>query len=133
MFGISADGLAGSSMFDRFHASDRTSLQRMADRILTGQGSTFRSEKRYVWPDESVFWGDVSISTVHAPDDDEKIEGLIWIVVGITDRRRAVDSLRALNERLRVIGDADFNPKGGVRGARALVQVQRIGRPCYLR
>jgi len=90
----------GQSMFERFHVADRTSLQRMAERIINGEGSSFRAEKRYIWPDESIYWGDVSISTVHAPGDDAVVEGMIWIVVGITERRRAVDSLRGLNEQL---------------------------------
>ncbi|NQU39803.1 MAG: SpoIIE family protein phosphatase [Lentisphaerae bacterium] len=100
MFGCSSEALADSRLFDHFHASDRSSLQRMVDRILAGEGTSFRSEKRYIWPDKSIYWGDISISTVHPVDDDTKIEGLIWIVVGISERRHAVDSLRALNEKL---------------------------------
>lgn len=100
MFGTTSDALVGQSMFDHFHAGDRTSLQRMAERIINGEGSSFRAEKRYIWPDQSLYWGDVSISTVHAPGDEAAVEGMIWIVVGITERRRAVDSLRALNEEL---------------------------------
>ncbi|MDP6629847.1 MAG: SpoIIE family protein phosphatase [Kiritimatiellia bacterium] len=100
MFGESATSLVGQSVLDHFHSDDRATLTRMMDRIINGQGNTFRSERRFQWPDGSVFWGDISISTVSSADSTEELEGLIWIIVGITERRRAVDSLRGLNEEL---------------------------------
>ncbi len=100
MLGCSAEVLIGQPVLDHIHPDDRPTLQRMVDRILAGDGNTFRSEKRYRWPDGSVYWGDISISTVGSVRDEKGLEGLIWIIVGITERRRAVDSLRSLNEEL---------------------------------
>ncbi|MBL7076171.1 MAG: SpoIIE family protein phosphatase [Kiritimatiellae bacterium] len=100
MFGQTANTLIGGTILDHFYSNDRATLQRMVDRILTGDGNTFRSEKRYAWPDGSVYWGDISISTVGNAGDEDELEGLIWIIVGITERRQAVDSIRSLNEQL---------------------------------
>jgi PAS domain S-box-containing protein len=100
MFGRSAEVLIGQPILYHFHPNDRTTLERMVDRILAGDGTTFRTEKRYRWPDGSVYWGDISISTVSTVDDEEQLEGLIWIIVGITERRHAVDSMRSLNKEL---------------------------------
>ncbi len=100
MFGETAQSLVGQSILDHFHRADQSTLRRMMDRIISGRGNTFRSERRFQWPDGSVFWGDVSISTVDSADSTAGTEGLIWIVIGITERRQAVDSLRRLNEEL---------------------------------
>jgi len=100
MLGLSAEALIGQPILQHFHPNDRATLERMVDRILEGDGNTFRSEKRYQWPDGSVYWGDISISTVGNINGEEEFEGLIWIIVGITERRHAVDSIRSLNEDL---------------------------------
>ncbi len=100
MLGRSAEALIGQPILHHFHPNDRTTLERMVDRIVAGDGTTLRSEKRYLWPDGSVYWGDISISTVSSADDEEELTGLIWIIVGITERRHAEDSMRSLTEEL---------------------------------
>lgn len=98
MFNADAAALQGTNIFDHFHPLDRAALKMMVQRIVAGETHAHRTDKRYQWPDGATYWGDVSISIVFGAR--RRREGLTWLIVGITERRRAVDSLRLLNERL---------------------------------
>lgn len=98
MLGRSAEELLTLSIADCLHPDDIAAVMPPIDAILRGERDSFRKEWRYTQPGNRAYWGDMSFALVRSPDS--RAEALIWIIVGITERRRAVDALRELNEEL---------------------------------
>jgi diguanylate cyclase (GGDEF)-like protein/PAS domain S-box-containing protein len=73
-------------------------------RALLAHGAPIRTEKRYIRPDGTVVWCDVTISLV------EQAEGrppsAIVIAQDISERKAAEDALRSSEERLRLVQEA---------------------------
>lgn len=98
MLGRSAAESAKTLLPECIHPDDRSEILPSVNAVLDGSLGAFRRECRYVRADGQAFWGDMSFGVVHSAQGG--IAGMIWIVVGVTERRRAVEQLRGLNESL---------------------------------
>ena len=98
MFGRAEEKLIGHNIFEFFHPDEVTGMRESFGDLLRGDITAFRDEKRYLRPDGTPYWGDVSAGVIREPDG--TIEAVSWVIIGITERRRAAESLRALNEQL---------------------------------
>ncbi|MDP6522994.1 MAG: SpoIIE family protein phosphatase [Kiritimatiellia bacterium] len=98
MFGRAEENLVDTEIFDYFHPEAVSGMRESLEDLLRGDINTFRDEERYVRPDGATYWGDVSAGVIREPDG--TIEAVTWVIIGITERRQASESLRALNEQL---------------------------------
>ncbi len=90
--------IQGTPLVDCLHPDDAPGVIASCDDLLGGDLDAFREELRYMQPGRRAYWGDMSIALVRGADG--KVAGLLWIIVGVTERRRAVEALRQLNEQL---------------------------------
>lgn len=66
--------------------------------VLSGQIKSFSKEKRYLRPDGSIVWANLTVSLVRAGNGDPKY--FISVVEDITARKQAEEALRSLSGRL---------------------------------
>ena len=67
-FARSEQELLSLSWQEVTHPDDVDTSARLLGALLAGDDESFRTTKRYVRPDGSVVWGDVSVSRLRAPD-----------------------------------------------------------------
>ena len=93
--------------FEKFiqhvHPEDRADIVRQFRAAVSNQ-TDWHFECRVVWPDRSVHWIEVHGSVYHTLEG--KPGHMLGIVAEITDRKQAVDALRASEERYRSLFDA---------------------------
>ncbi len=98
MLGYDDEHLQKKIFYDCMPSDDADEVYSFIDAILTGARDSWRQELRYKQHNNGVYWGDMSFALVRNSEGD--IAGLLWIIVGITERRKAVDALKQLNEDL---------------------------------
>lgn len=98
MLGYSEEQLLGMLFYDCIPSDDANEVYSFIDAILSGKRESWRQEMRYKKHETDIFWGDMSFALVRSSEGE--IAGLLWIIVGITERRKAVDALKQLNEDL---------------------------------
>lgn len=98
MLGRHAEELNGICILDLFHPEDRPAIEGSLQDLLSGDIATYRDERRYLQPGGRELWADVTAGLIRATDG--SVEAVTWILVGITERRRAVESLQTLNDQL---------------------------------
>jgi len=98
--GRPGESLAGTSVFDRVHPDDRARNVE-AFRRMVADGTPFEMEKRYLRPDGSAVW--VSSAVTAILDSDGRPNAAIAIVLDITRAKRAEQTLRQSEERLRLV------------------------------
>ena len=102
MSGLHAAQAAGNGWLDPVHAEDRA---RVVDEwhAALAQGQRHRSEFRYLQADGRVVWVQLQAAPIVL---DGRVTGFVGCVEDITARRRAEESLRRSEQRLRTIADA---------------------------
>jgi PAS domain S-box-containing protein len=98
MFGRHPDELVGAGILSFFHADDRAAIEGSLQDLLSGDIATYRDERRYLQPGGRELWADVTAGLIRSGDG--SVEAVTWILVGITERRLAVESLQTMNEQL---------------------------------
>ena len=98
MVGIEENSMPDMLFCDFIPSDDYDEVSSFVGAILGGKRESWRQELRYQRSDNAVFWGDMSFAIVR--NSEGAIAGLLWIIVGITERRKAVDALKQLNEDL---------------------------------
>jgi PAS domain S-box-containing protein len=98
MLGRTRDEVTGRSIFDFFMPEDAEGMRASMEDLVEGDIGAYRNELRYVHPDGSCYWGDISAGMIRTPEG--VAEATVWIVIGITERRRAVETLQSVNEQL---------------------------------
>jgi PAS domain S-box-containing protein len=98
MLGRSSAELATQTLGDCVAPEDAPDLLQAADALVAGELDSLRSERRYRQPGGKTYWGDMSLAPVRSPAG--AITAMLWIVVGITERRRATRELQRLNADL---------------------------------
>jgi PAS domain S-box-containing protein len=88
------------------HPDDRETTREAQMGLARGEISLFRDEKRYLRKDGSFFWGDVSVTPIK--DIHGEIYAFTAIIVDITERKQAEESLAESEERLRTLSEATF-------------------------
>jgi diguanylate cyclase (GGDEF)-like protein/PAS domain S-box-containing protein len=102
MSGLHTAQAAGRGWIQAVHPDDRVRVAREWDAAVA-QGGRYRSEFRYVQPDGRLVWVLLQAAPIVL---DGTVNGLVGCVEDITARRRAEESLRRSEQRLRTIADA---------------------------
>ena len=96
--GYSRDELLQKTLQDITQPDDLDADQGYVRQVLTGVISTFSKEKRYLRKDGSVVWINLTVSIVRHTSGDP--EYFISVIEDITERKRAEEERRRLEERL---------------------------------
>jgi PAS domain S-box-containing protein len=92
MLGIRRADLIGRSPLDFTYAEDKDYNQRLLQALVRGEITHYHMEKRYIRRDQSVFWGDLSVTAIC--DDQGTPERLLGIIADITERKQAEEELK---------------------------------------
>jgi len=101
MLGRTADELTQRSWRDTTDPDDMAASERATVDMLEGRLDAVRLLKRYVRPDGSLLWGDLSLSCVR--DDSGAVTSFVSQVLDVTERIEAEVGLRASEERYRTL------------------------------
>jgi PAS domain S-box-containing protein len=104
LVGYSRDELTQMSVRDLTHPDDRDANRVNVRRLLAGEASTFRMEKRYVRKDGRAVWILVNVSLVR--DDDGAPRYFVAEMQDISERKHHEDELRESEERFRAAADS---------------------------
>jgi len=108
MTGYSIEEFSALKNFDVTHPDDLEKSKLWLNRIITGEIDKYQIEKRYVKKDNTVFWGESTVSAIK--DSDNKITSTIGIVSDITERKLAEEDLRESEGKYR--GLVENSPDG---------------------
>jgi PAS domain S-box-containing protein len=98
MTGYGSDEVAGLGILDFTHAEDAEQSKAHLKKLVEGEISECRLEKRYVRKDGSTFWGETYLSAVQEPDG--TVSALFGMSTDITARKRMEEALRQNEQRL---------------------------------
>ena len=98
ILGYPEEELLGRTFKDFTHSDDLEENKEQVRKLLAGEAEAFSAEKRYVRKDGSVIWGNVSASLVRKPSGE--LASMVAVVEDVTERKRAEEELRCLNEDL---------------------------------
>ncbi len=97
MLGYTEPELVDETLWKYTHPEDVEESQRLFDR-LREKGKPFHLEERFIRRDGSILWVDVSASPIL--DEVDKPQSAVFIVVDITERKKAEEALQKLNLEL---------------------------------
>ncbi|OWY35508.1 PAS domain S-box protein [Herbaspirillum aquaticum] len=97
MLGRTEAEMLEMTLADVTHPEDVPMNMNLFNRCIA-DGSSFTLEKRYLRPDGRAFWVSSDISRI--VDDEGRPQAMIAVSTDITERRRAEDALRELNDTL---------------------------------
>ncbi len=97
MLGRSEEALLQMTLADVTHPDDVPMNMSLFNRSIV-DGRSFTLEKRYLRPDGSTFWVSSDISRI--VDAEGRPQAMIAVSTDITERRRAEEALRELNDTL---------------------------------
>ncbi|MGD9099573.1 MAG: PAS domain S-box protein [Anaerolineae bacterium] len=98
IMGYGSDEVAGLGVLDLTHAEDAEQSKAHLKKLVEGEISECRLEKRYVRKDGSTFWGEAYVSAVQEPDG--TVSALLGMSTDITARKRMEEALRQNEQRL---------------------------------
>jgi PAS domain S-box-containing protein len=104
LLGLRRDEMLGRPALAMIHPDDRAASAASSSGLATGAIRTLRSDRRFIRPDGTVVWGDISTNLVL--DDDGEPSYWVSIVVDITARRDAEHGLRRLASAVHTSPDA---------------------------
>lgn len=99
VLGYHADELLGKSFVEITHPDDIQSDTTLADKLFSGEISSYRLEKRFLTKRGDLAWLDLTALVIRDQEGDP-LYGLA-MVENITERRRAQEALRNSEERYR--------------------------------
>jgi PAS domain S-box-containing protein len=95
--GYSAEELLGMRLSDVTHPDDRQLDWEAFQRVVRGEASDYRLEKRYLRKDGSVAWVNVNMTVLR--DAAGEPVRTVGVIEDISERKRAEEALRASEER----------------------------------
>ena len=98
LLGYGERELCGRTFAQLTHPDDVEPNLDSLRRLLAGEVERYRLEKRYMHRDGSIVWAHVTVSGIK--DADGEIRHVLGIVEDITERKRAEEEIRQLNEDL---------------------------------
>ncbi|ACK70771.1 putative PAS/PAC sensor protein [Gloeothece citriformis PCC 7424] len=99
--GYSQHYLQDKTCIDIIHPEDRQYYQENFQQLLTYQTLTFSQEKRYLRPDNSPIWVNVTLSIVR--QDSGEPDYIISVVEDINTRKQTEAALKQANEHLHAL------------------------------
>ena len=99
MLGRDAATLRASCWQDVTHKGDLDGSHHLASEVLRGHSNSYRELKRYVRPDGSMVWGELSTACVR--NGDGSVQYFVSQVMDVTERLEAEAELRSSEERYR--------------------------------
>lgn len=99
------------------HPDDVDANQALVDDVVAGRRDSYRLRKRYLRPDGSTVWGELSGAAVR--DARGTLQHLIAQIVDVTQEQQQQEQLRASEARYRLLVErsADVTVRCGVRGS----------------
>jgi PAS domain S-box-containing protein len=80
------------------HPDDARATARMYRRLMAGDSDTERLEKRYIRSDDSVFWGDLTLTVVR--DEEGRLDHYVAMIKDITERREELEQAASVQRDL---------------------------------
>ncbi|NJO14658.1 MAG: PAS domain S-box protein [Thioploca sp.] len=103
MLGYSVTELLQKRNFEITHPQDLETTRTQLNQLLAGTIDSYQLEKRFIRQDQSVFWGELSVTPIR--DQHGRIQAVIGIVIDITERKRAIEALRDSERYHRILID----------------------------
>ena len=103
MFGCSMVELIGSAYPDRVHPTEREAGETSLLQLDSGEIDHVYYERHYLRYDGSDFWGYLSGRRLEAPDG--TTQGLVFIIVDVTDQKNAMIELHQAKEAAEVANE----------------------------
>ena len=122
-FGRDRSALLACTWQELTHPDDLAADEALAAELLSGARDSYRLSKRYLRPDGSVIWGDLSVSCVRDPAG--RVEYAIAQIVDVTERVRAQAAADRRERLLRSIIDGSPVAMGVTTTAGRFVRVNR--------
>ena len=91
LFGRSADELVACSWADLTLTDDVEKERALLEEMLQGRRDTYRLLKRFLRPDGTVVWGDLTISCVRDPDG--SVRYFIGQIIDVSEQMRGTEAL----------------------------------------
>lgn len=101
MIGYSPDECTHLSFESIMRYDDRASIQQAFEHLRAGELPNLRIEKRFVCKDGSLFWGDLSVTTVGKGQG--QAEAFVAIVVDVTEHKQTEEALQTSRNQLQAI------------------------------
>jgi PAS domain S-box-containing protein len=98
MIGYTPEELYMFTPADVTHPADRAAEEDLSWSLLSGQINSFSTEKRYVRKDGSIFWADLSVTSIR--NSSGAVEASLGVIVDTTQRKAHEEALRQYAERL---------------------------------
>lgn len=103
MLGYAPEELLAKTLIDITHPAHASQDLAEVKKLHLGEISTYRTEKRYIKKDGSVFWGAVTVSPL--VDNHGRVVASIALIEDISGKKTAEDKLRESEEKYRNVFD----------------------------
>lgn len=116
LLGRTPDQLRAGSWRDWVHPDDLDADQILLEDMLQGTRQHHRLQRRFLRPDASVRWVDLSVTPVR--EDHGRVDYFVWQLIDVTDLRAVQDDLAEQNTLLQAVLDSELDPRLLVRPVR---------------
>lgn len=103
MLGRDAETLQSMTWKDFTHPDDIEITADLLANLIAGNAPSYSLRKRYLKPDGSVLWGDLSVSAVR--NDDGSVRNVIAQIVDVTEQVQATQMLAESKENYRLLAE----------------------------
>jgi sigma-54 dependent transcriptional regulator, acetoin dehydrogenase operon transcriptional activator AcoR len=117
MFGYSRQDAAGLSISDIVLPEDAETIKHQVAALFRRGANATRLEKPYRRKDGSVFWGDLSLTSIPGPGN--TVETVAAVIADVTERKRAQEALQERDALISALYD---------KAAQAIASTDHLGR-----